>query len=558
MEVFGLNKEIFLAAIAYLALTLVLTFPLILDASSSLYSFPGDNLFGIQLVWWYKYSLQQGLDFGNFSYFSAPFGSNLATFPFPPYITYLAGVIAIPASPVFGYNFVILLGIFLSGISFFLLGKHLTRNPYAAFFLGFVGLMVSLRVSLGNPEMAQLQWVAFCALFLFRFWETKRIREVAAAAVFFLLAVLSFYYFAAILGLFVLCFLIVKFSSALYRKEKLGASAYTGTILFFAISFAVLAPFVLPLLPNVFSPTSVYELSESRTALPLEAWSVLLPPPYHPIFGESVQDLMVFFGGRVTSNALEKGKFLGYSLIALSIAGAWLFFKKRFDKKVAENVFLFLVCFFVSLFLAVQPPFFSFFRTVARFQTIMLFSLACISCYAISHYLSRIESNKKKLLITFIICAIVFIEFMPPIFNSTSLEPVPESYRWLSQQPGDFIIAEYYPKEEISSDLWNSTISYFQTVHQKKLFPIMEISMQSEEANIAYRKAKNIESEEAGKVLAQYGVKYVLIHKGKYFSVPKYILGGNDRIKPINLEKIPSNLALVQDFEDAFVFGVKD
>ena len=131
--------------------------------------------------------------------YSLAFSENLfgaALFAFP--------LFALGASTLFGYNFLFLLGMFLSAIAAWLLARSVTKDAAASLLAGLVFAFVPWR--LAQIPHVQFQWGAFLALlllFLLRWLDEGRRRDIVLYAVCFAWNAMTNVHYAIFSGILV-------------------------------------------------------------------------------------------------------------------------------------------------------------------------------------------------------------------------------------------------------------------------------------------------------------------------------------------------------------------
>ena len=160
------GREVVLAALFYLALTLLLTWPQVLHLGDGLADLWDAKLNARILSWDYEATVRpsRGLFHMPFFYparYVLAFSENLygaSVFGFP--------LLAAGASPVLNYNVVFLLGMFLSALAAWALAREVTGDPVASLLAGIVYAYLPWRIS--QIPHVQHQWGAFlCLLLLF-------------------------------------------------------------------------------------------------------------------------------------------------------------------------------------------------------------------------------------------------------------------------------------------------------------------------------------------------------------------------------------------------------
>ncbi|HEY6051383.1 MAG TPA: hypothetical protein VIZ58_09050 [Thermoanaerobaculia bacterium] len=162
------------------------------------------------------------------------FGAAIFGFPF-----FAAG-----ASTLFTANLLMLLGMALSGISAWLLARYVTGDPAASLLAGVVYAFVPWR--LAQLPHVQFQWGPFLALlllFLLRYLDAGRRRDLVLFGVFFDWNAVTNVHYAMFSGLLVL---LVLAHGALARDRETFRSRWKGAAIAIALAGVAVLPFYVP------------------------------------------------------------------------------------------------------------------------------------------------------------------------------------------------------------------------------------------------------------------------------------------------------------------------
>ena len=171
--------------------------------------------------------------------YALAFSENLygaALFGFP---LYAAGVSTLTA-----YNFLFLLGMFLSGVAAWALAFYFTRDASASLLAGVVYAFVPWR--LAQIPHIQYQWGAFLALlllFLLRYLETGRRRDLALFALFFAWNAATNVHYALFSGIAVAVVLAYEWLSSERKSFWRRVAASVGAAV---VAGIVVLPFYVP------------------------------------------------------------------------------------------------------------------------------------------------------------------------------------------------------------------------------------------------------------------------------------------------------------------------
>ena len=189
--------------LGYLALTLVMTFPLVTQFASAI---PGDSFDGWQNywnMWWVKVALIDKVTspwFTDLLYF--PTGVSLLFHTLNPFngITFLPVQLAFGLLP--AYNLAVVFSFVAGGLGAYLLARYVLgpgSSRMAAFVAGAIFTFAPYHVAhlLGHMQLISLEWLPFFALYLLRVAREARSRprNVALATLFLVLVALCDWYY---------------------------------------------------------------------------------------------------------------------------------------------------------------------------------------------------------------------------------------------------------------------------------------------------------------------------------------------------------------------------
>ncbi len=198
------GRQTLLAAVFFLALTVLMTWPQALHLTDALSDFGDAKLNARILQWDFAQTLRDPrqifqLDFFHPARYVLAFSENLygvAVFGFP--------ILALGGSALLNYNLLLLLGMFLSALAAWALAREITGDPLASAVAGAVYAFLPWRIE-QIPHM-QHQWGAFLCLillFLVRYVERGRRRDLVLYAAAFGWNALANVHFAIFSGFLV-------------------------------------------------------------------------------------------------------------------------------------------------------------------------------------------------------------------------------------------------------------------------------------------------------------------------------------------------------------------
>ena len=313
------KKSSLLALAYFVALTVVVTWPLLLHISNRVPGFYiADNYEYLWKLWWFKQTL---LDTGQDSLIAPhifyPAGFHLAHAEITPLHT----VLGLPITALFGeivaYNLFAMLSFILAGWATYHLVNDLTDEPWAGLFAGTIFVLIpyhTVRYG-GILPLLAVQGIPIAFLGLERWIQRPRWRWILLAATGFAMAAwASFYYALGLLILGPLYLLVRLWRSSIDRARWIQASALVLLV------GLVLVPAAIPYLQLG---------QELNLEIPLEEvdfWSAsitdyLLPAGLHPIWGAWVRANMLSVPGDFDQIALEFTLGLGFVALLFAVYG---------------------------------------------------------------------------------------------------------------------------------------------------------------------------------------------------------------------------------------------
>ena len=183
------------------------------------------------------------------------------------------------------------------------------------------------------------------------------------------------------------------------------------------------------------------------------------------------------------------------------------------------------------------------------------FSLSILAGYGLNR-LIKYRPKKEQIQIFLVCLAIVLLEshMFPLGLGLTPLgQNIPDVYKWLSNESGDFAVAElpmiYVDHIESGTDLYKNTkYMYYSTYHWKKLVNGYSGFTPDYHIGIIYI-LKTFPSNESIDLLQHFGVKYVIVHKEEIMpSTWNYIDN--------NIKNYQDNVRLIKVFDQDYVYEI--
>lgn len=574
------NKIFYLFFIIILFfLTLLFTWPLVLDLKNSVYGYSGDSFGHIYYLWWWRRSIFEHLNIRFLPLQEAPFGAivpkevGTIVFLWPSYF------LSLFFGDVISYNLLLLSSFPLSGIFAYLLFFEMTKDKISAFVFSLVFAFSPYHFwkAYNHLDLSMIQYIP---LFLWSLIRLERVKNIKMALIcgltLSILILLNFYYgfFALLtLGLFFLLGLILE----IFRRElKVIKRIYLYSVVLLS-SFLVSVPFVLPVLktfifksPVTVATAEVYQRPlDNLLLLTARPWSYFLPSIDNPFLGDL--SIKVYRFIKSLSNDFktdmpfphETTVYLGLFSLTFFLLSVYLWCRRKIDNKILPLLILTTT----GLFMMSLPPFviirnitirlpsfylhqyFPMFRSYGRLGIFVLPLFAAISSLSFSYLLDKLKARTKILAI---LASVVFIMFeytnIPP-FKVTNFAKIPKVYEWLKRQDGDPIVLEY-PKN------FNLTEGeLFQRYHLKKT---ANWHSQSPYFGL-WNYVEDIYDPESFEILSGLNIKYVIFHEKLLFDKPNpadEFWIQRAYTSPIKIDDLPPNIKAVGDLDGAYVYSL--
>lgn len=334
----GQNKGLQLVAwhvlilLAYLLLTLFMTWPLVAHWSTAI---PGDSFDGWQNywnLWWTKLALVDGL--------RSPFTTDLLYFPtgvnlYFHTLNVFNGVWSLPIQLPWGlipaYNAVVLFSFTLAGYGAFLLtrwaiGMKAGVAPMlAAFLAGLIFTFAPFHMAhlLGHMQVLSYEWLPFYALALLHAMSQRQarrswLRPALLAALFLTLAALCDWYFALYLALFTALATFFWRSPHLVRARSIWLRMRQNAVVALVVGCGgvlLLSPLLVPMLREAAAFNFMVRPAQDQFILSASLADFLIPNRLHTLFRP---DSFAWVGNQIAPVS-ERTIAVGYVALALAV-----------------------------------------------------------------------------------------------------------------------------------------------------------------------------------------------------------------------------------------------
>lgn len=449
-----------LALMCYLALALIVTWPLALRFDAALFGgidnvpgrfrFAGHEEAGLHLwhLWWVSEAILHGRN---------PFWTDLLFYPdgVQLYVQTLSApnaVITLPAyllaGPIAAFNTVIVLGFTLTGFGVFLLARQ-----YAGGFWG--PLLCGVLVTLGPFHFGQLQnshnhlfsmqWAPLYVHALTLLDRHGGRRHVAYASAMAALVVLSDWYWASVCGVLTIVWVIARL--ALVRERWALVRRYA---LFAAGALLTLAPFGAGMIASwKFLPVghgardTIWEAYVRYSSADL--LGLLFPNVYHPLWGAQVEQMLRPIAEPFAPSVWYVAA--GWTLTTLAIIGVWSSWRRVLHLLIV-GVCLWVIALGPTLWifghdshipmpyaLLDRLPLFGAARKPALFVAPVLVILSVLAALGLETLQNRLPSAWRAALIVVVTLLGIFELWLPSGRIFLPLER-PAVYEQIAERPG--------------------------------------------------------------------------------------------------------------------------
>ncbi|WP_174591664.1 hypothetical protein [Methanocella conradii] len=487
------NRDL-LVLLLYLILTIVLTYPLILHMTESIFGTRGDSFQVLYILWYAKQALlnqnpNMTLDYTNYIFYPTGIYLSFLSSPFNQ-------LISIPLQELFGlpatYNIIWLLSFVLGGFGTYLLVKYLTGNEIAAFFSGIVFAFAPYHFAhaLGHMGATTIEWIPFCALYLIKMVREKGMKNYILAAVFFILvgaSDLQYMIFTAIFAGLLLLFEIIEAIITSHGESRIDYAIkkikeiIPGFIVFGVISLLIVVPLNYSMISIAISDNNYLKPEESESMrYSADLVGFFIPSALHPLFGGWLQANVY---NKFVGNVVEYTTFIGYTVLLLAL---YAIITRRMEKYVifwtisAISFFIFSLGpvlhllgntdffgFTVTLPFALLKhivPFLENTRTPGRFDVLVMLSFAVLSGYGLASLLSRARNNSRRYLFASVLVLLLLFEFWST--SMISAVKAPTFYEEIGKDTETYALLEIPASTNYSCGLY---CEYYQTVGNKPM-----------------------------------------------------------------------------------------
>jgi hypothetical protein len=433
-------------------------------------------------------------------------------------------------------NWVIAISFPLAGWFFFKLAFDMTESYWGSLLGGFLFMFSPWHFAKAEayPEMASIEFVPLYVWALLRFFRSPTGLKAAWTGLAFMIT----FNFSCVLGTMIglMAFLAVCVWIFYQRIQKGSWEIFSLSTL--AFLFLVHGSALL----SAVWETSVFTHRETLTGLnafhrvPLSAELALgtvgplnffLPTYYHPLWGHWVDGWMHrlkpgtwLFEDVVNPGFLcwalaltgiaslfrdKKSRVVGWALLSFTIFSIWMCWNPVFGKLVLP--------FPNSLLYSAFPAF----RFYERFGIFVSLGFCLLAVWGFERLTPNWKSPPKACFAAMLMGVAAFELYCPTSTRILDVSRVPEEYRWLREQKGDFIVAEY---PMVTKNVkFEPAYLFWQTYHGKRLFNLeyQELGQTNNDRKVRETVA-DLSSRRSIDLLKALGVRYVIVHRLNYIA----------------------------------------
>lgn len=480
--------------VLYIGITLLMTWPVVPQLSSSIPGDGGDAVEHLWSLWWGKKAmLDLKTSMANLTYFYHPFGAHHPMLSATPMVQIVALPLVLLFKPLVAYNLTFLSGFVLTAFTTYLLCHHVTRDRAAAFVGGLIFGFAPTRSIHGFGHLAQTitYWFPLYALVVLKLIRhPSRKNGLGAGLLLGISALVNFVHTAYFVLIFTLCWLGYYFVA--HRRRFLSRSFLRAVALMLLVAIGLALPFFVPLILALYSGRVEYETAGGVIAFSNNPFSFVIPSARHPL----VENLGASstFAGLLGRYDVETLAYVGLLPFVLALWGVlknrsaarfwWLFaaitavlsmgplLKLGSEPVVLDVVEGRRIYLPLPYLLFRALPFFGMGRNPARIAVGTPLALAVLVS------LGMVQLKKWQKLrrspafwpLVGVITAVILFEYCVIFPYPTVRLPTPNFYEQVRAEDGDFAIFDY-PMTLYQGALFHkfNRPMFYQTIHERPI-----------------------------------------------------------------------------------------
>jgi hypothetical protein len=570
----------------YIILTVLFTWPL----AANFRTFVNGNAFDVFHELWYL-RLGSSSPTGPFFLFSTsasyyPTGAPLYFQVLSPFNTLNFAWLSKLFGEIVAFNLLYMFTFFFAGFTTYILVKYLTKNNYAAFLAGVAFAFAPIHTGQGFDHL-NIMSAEFIPLFTYFMIKMARERttwnSVYTGVAMILNAMCDLHMFLLTAAVFVIFHIYTFFTQRKLIVNRgyiqrlivmITLTSLLGFVVYFQTAYGL---FFVP--KSIGAASSVTRFLSAKSA---DLVSFFIPSSANPFLSRYVATLNVDIGRSTVLPNEAATAYVGYTVLGLSLLGLIFFWKRR-------DVYFWGLLALLGAILALGPyvrilgtptpipgiwgylyyliPLLNSFRAPYRFDYLVALGLAILAGYGVTGLFDQFSRIKvpafskmvvKAFVIT-ILCTLVIVEFLP-IPYAEFYAPTPQFYQVLANDHSNFSVIEVPIQNPVQS-----LYLYYQSAYSAPLidgsiprspqYPSMIIQTAPFIDQLGYytpgkAPASDIVNQTypittlAPYIMAQYNVKYIIVHKD-LFNSPTAYLAYVDQLTPLLGQPIYQDSAIV-------------
>ena len=550
--------QILRAALLYSALTIFLTWPLILNMGNSIIGELGDNIYFVWMIGWFKKAIfDLGTNPFNIWFLNYPEGWNLAYNEFTPLQLAIALPFSLIGSSTFAYNMAMMISFSLSGITMYLWVRDICGDEGPALLAGAIYAFVPYHFAhfiVGHLNLMGTQWFP---LYFWGFFNLLGVKKAGgplseqkirwksallAGISLGLIGLTSQYYLY--MTLIISAILLIGYLVLIARNKIFSFIFWKNIFIMGLISLPLVVLTVFPYI-NLSQQGGLQDRSLDyvrRYAVSASPNDYLLPSTDHFLWGSWIgdhfnRDLWIectlyigFISAILIVIALVKRKSINLFPLGwlLLIGGATSFLLSLGPDLRWENEFV-----IVSLpeflrgilgrnrlhfplpgyYLYLYFPYYAKIRVFARYGIFFLL-FSSFSAGMGSLWLFRKIKRSWKLVLFSLLLGLIWIDYYPgPYTQFSTVQPRPVDL-WLAKQPGQGALIQF-PFEKLN----NQTQVYYTLFNEKPYVGAYYSAFASDQYLRIYTIMEGFPDEASIDALRQLGVEFVLVDVDEYTDI---------------------------------------
>ena len=558
----------------FCVMTIIMTFPLILDLAESIIGGLGDGVYFVWLIRWYQQVIFEGNGYLFFNpWMNYPQGWHLSTTE-TALASALPGVpFSLVLGPVAGYNFAMAITFVLSGLSMYIWVRHLTKSDAAGLVAGTIYAFLPYRIAHFVAGHLNLSGTAWFPLYFMGLYEILKMREkwkwwpvLLAGGALGLIGFTSMYYLymtlliSAFFGLAYLILVNWKVIKDFNFWKRIGAMlAVSAPMLYLSLK-----PFVQLSNKGGIADRSI-EYASMYSASPMDFFTYASD---HFLFGKWISSILD------RSLWIESSLYIG--IVAIVLCVIFLIRSRHSEHKNIGKIALFIMitAFILALgtdlhwnaksvivqipeflqsllgkaetpiylpayILFEHLPFYSKMRVIMRIGLFTLIFTSMAAGLGTAELLKN-KPTRWRLFTTLLILVFVFLDFYPGSYanNINKVEARPVDH-WLAEQPGEGAVIQM-PFEQSSDQLQ----VYYTLTHGKPFIGGDFNANQPPQYLYAAPILANFPDEHSIPLLQEYQVEYVIVDSTSY-----------EHFEEIEQQILSSGLERLTIQEEQYVYG---